>query len=220
MRLIAVALILAACSAPAMTQPSPTPAVTSPIAAAPAAATATPPGPSPVPPGTAGSTAVLAVPSCTAPARPTTAQTEGPFFKAGSPERASLVTAGISGTKIQLVGFVLTRSCAPVDRAKVDIWQADANGSYDNTGYTLRGHVLTDARGKFQIETIVPARYPGRTPHIHVKVIPPGGPELTTQLYMPNDPANASDGIFRPELTMQIIPSPHTGLFTFILDKP
>jgi protocatechuate 3,4-dioxygenase beta subunit len=124
----------------------------------------------------------------------------------------------MAGTRITLFAFVLTRSCAPVAGAKVDIWQADSSGSYDNTGYTLRGHVFTDAQGRFQMQTIVPGRYPGRTPHIHVKITATGGPELTTQLYMPNEASNATDAIFRPELTVTMN-APSLAYFMFVLDK-
>ena len=41
-------------------------------------------------------------------------QTEGPFFKPSSPERADLTEPGISGQPIELAGFVLTRACKPV----------------------------------------------------------------------------------------------------------
>jgi protocatechuate 3,4-dioxygenase beta subunit len=127
----------------------------------------------------------------------------------------------MQGTRILLVGLVQTRSCKPVANAKVDIWQANANGEYDNTGYALRGHVRTNADGQYKIETIVPGRYPGRTPHIHVKVEPPAGGVLTTQLYMPNEPGNAGDGIFRPDLTMKVEQGPPPfGMFVFIVDLP
>lgn len=63
-------------------------------------------------------------------------------------------------------------------------------------------------------------RYPGRTPHIHVKIEPPGGPVLTTQLYMPNEASNSGDSIFRPELALTIQQgTPLTGIFAFILDR-
>ena len=183
------------------------------------AATAAPTGGSATPAG-ATATAVIALGhSCRAPATPTLASTEGPFFKAGSPEKASLVTADMPGTRVQLFGFVLTRSCAAVVRAKVDIWQADANGNYDTSGYRLRGHVFTDSEGRYSIQTIMPGRYPGRTPHIHVKVEPQGGPGLTTQLYMPNEQGNSADSIFRPELTVPFN-APTLAVFTFIIDKP
>lgn len=127
----------------------------------------------------------------------------------------------MSGTRILLIGQVLTRSCKAVSAAKVDIWQSDASGTYDNAGYTLRGHVRTDVNGQYRIETIVPGKYPGRTPHIHVKVEPPGGRALTTQLYMPNESSNASDGIFRQDLVLQIVQGPPlTGAFVFIVDLP
>jgi protocatechuate 3,4-dioxygenase beta subunit len=157
--------------------------------------------------------------ACTEPAQPTPAQTEGPYFKAGSPERTSLVEAGMAGTRLTLAGLVLTTGCAPVADAVVDVWQADADGVYDNAGYRLRGHVQTDATGRFVIETILPGEYPGRTEHIHVKVTPPGGATLTTQLYLPDNPANQQDSIFDPRLVVDLGTGgdPRTGRFTFIL---
>jgi protocatechuate 3,4-dioxygenase beta subunit len=38
--------------------------------------------------------------------------------------------------------------------------------------------------------------YPGRTPHIHVKVFH-GGRELTSQFYIAGHELNARDGLFR-----------------------
>jgi hypothetical protein len=62
---------------------------------------------------------------------------------------------------------------APAANALLDFWQANPNGAYDNTGYTLRGHQYTDANGYYTLTTIVPGIYPGRTEHIHVKVQAP-----------------------------------------------
>jgi protocatechuate 3,4-dioxygenase beta subunit len=115
----------------------------------------------------------------------------------------------------------MTSNCTPVAGAKVDIWQADADGQYDNTGYRLRGYVLTDQAGRYTIETIVPGLYTGRTGHIHVKVQAPGGPVLTTQLYFPGVAQNSSDSIYdaRMLLTVRDGPSGKTGLFTFVLPR-
>src|SRR6476469_2283218 len=66
-------------------------------------------------------------------------QTEGPFFKPSSPERADLIESGIAGQPIELVGFVLTRGCEPVANAIVDLWHADNAGDYDKSGFRLRG---------------------------------------------------------------------------------
>lgn len=213
--ILSVVFLLAACTAPPGTAGA-TP--TSPAGAATALATTRAATAAPT---SVTQAEVRVFSACTSPATPTTESTEGPFFKAGSPEKASLVTAGMEGTRIQLIGLVQTRSCKPVAGVKVDIWQANAKGEYDNNGYTLRGYVLTDTNGQYRIETIVPGQYPGRTPHIHVKVTPPGGRTLTTQLYMPNVSTNSSDSIFRQDLVLQITQGPPlAGAFVFIVDLP
>jgi protocatechuate 3,4-dioxygenase beta subunit len=149
-----------------------------------------------------------ATPAASAAARscgaPTPAQTEGPYYKAGPPPRTSLVAADTPGTKLSLSGVVRDTSCAPVPGVRVDFWQADAKGSYDNQGYGFRGYQLTDARGRYHLETVVPGEYPGRTVHIHVKVTPPGGATLTTQLYMPGYAANDRDSIYTPATVMTV----------------
>lgn len=154
-------------------------------------------------------------PTCTSPATLTPAVTEGPFFKSGSPERTSLLESGMTGTKLILTGYVLTADCKPVSGALLDFWQADAQGNYDNSGYTLRGHQYTDSTGRYQLETIIPGLYPGRTEHIHVKVQAPGGPVLTTQLFFPGVATNQSDGIFSPQLLVNMSDSNNGKLATF-----
>ena len=159
-------------------------------------------------------------PQCHDGSAPTLRQTEGPYFTPMSPERADLIEAGMPGQPIELVGFVLTRSCKPVPEALLDLWQADSKGDYDNTGYRLRGHQFADAAGRFRFRTIVPAQYPGRTPHFHIKVQPKGGRVLTTQLYFPDEPANRRDPIFRRELLIRTAKSEGSlaGRFDFVLD--
>jgi protocatechuate 3,4-dioxygenase beta subunit len=98
----------------------------------------------------------------------------------------------------------------------VDLWHADEDGDYDNRGYRYRGHQFTDAEGRYRFETIVPAQYPGRTRHYHVKVQPKGGRILTTQLYFPGDPGNGRDGLFRRELEMKT--KSGEGLFDFVVN--
>ena len=89
----------------------------------------------------------------------------------------------------------------PLPRTIVDLWHADDKGEYDNKGFRLRGHQLTDAAGRYRFRTIVPAVYTGRTRHFHVKVAVPERPVLTTQLYFPDEPGNAQDFLFRRELS-------------------
>ena len=145
--------------------------------------------------------------------------TEGPYFKAGSPEQADLYQDGMPGTKLVLTGYVYTADCQPVANALVDFWQADANGNYDNSGYTLRGHQLTDANGQYQLTTVVPGIYTGRTEHIHVKVQAPDGKLITSQLFFPGVTQNDSDGIFNDDLliAMQETVDGLQGQFNFVV---
>ena len=108
---------------------------------------------------------------------------------------------------MELSGLVLTRACRPVAGALVDLWQADDNGEYDNKGFRLRGHVFTDAGGRYAFRTIMPGLYPGRTRHYHVKVQASHRPVLTTQFYFPDERANRTDAFFHRELVMQVAPS-------------
>ena len=150
---------------------------------------------------------------------PTLTQTEGPYYTPNTPERMSLVEAGMDGTPLLLNGFVLGTDCMPIARALVDFWHCDDAGVYDNAGYRLRGHQFTNAQGRYQLTTIVPGIYPGRTRHIHVKVQAPNQPVLTTQLYFPDEPANARDGIFHPSLVVQAATTPEgmDAYFNFVL---
>jgi protocatechuate 3,4-dioxygenase beta subunit len=146
--------------------------------------------------------AMAPTPSCHDTDEPTLPETEGPFFKRRSPMRSDLREPGMPGRRVELSGRVLTRSCKPVADALVDLWHADDKGEYDNKGFRLRGHVFTDAEGRYAFRTIVPGLYPGRTRHYHVKVKAPGEPVLTTQFYFPDERRNSADGLFRRELVM------------------
>jgi protocatechuate 3,4-dioxygenase beta subunit len=151
---------------------------------------------------------------------PTVRETEGPFFKPKSPERADLREPGAKGRPLELSGFVLTRRCRPLRGVVVDLWHADDKGEYDNVGFRYRGHVFTGPDGAFRFRTIVPAIYIGRTRHYHVKVQAPGSRLLTTQLYFPHEPANRRDSLFRRELLMQVADAGDglTGQFDFVLN--
>ncbi len=153
-----------------------------------------------------------ATPAC---GRQTPPQMEGPFFTPNSPRRNNLVDRGVVGPSLVLTGRVLDQACKPIANALLDFWQCDARGDYDNKGYRLRGHQFTDANGFYRLETIVPGMYPGRTPHIHVKVQRAGGRILTTQLYLEDHPGNDRDFLFDHRLIME---RGANGLsFTFVL---
>jgi protocatechuate 3,4-dioxygenase beta subunit len=151
----------------------------------------------------------------------TPSQTEGPYFKPSSPERVSLLEPEMRGRRLIVTGAVLSTDCKPLPRALLDFWQADAGGRYDNAGFRLRGHQLTDAEGRYRLETILPGVYPGRTRHIHVKVQAPNGRPLTTQLYFPGEAGNARDGIFDPALLVALADAADgaTARFDFVLAR-
>jgi protocatechuate 3,4-dioxygenase beta subunit len=146
----------------------------------------------------------------------TEAQTAGPFFKTNTPLRASLVEAASKAPRLVVTGQVLSARCTPVANALLDFWHADEDGEYDNAGFRYRGHQFTDAQGRYRLATIVPAEYPGRTRHIHVKVQAPGKRVLTTQLYFPGDPGNAKDGLYEPALEMRLAKA--EGTFDFVVE--
>jgi len=204
--LLTLVLGLAGCA------PASPPAGSQARSSTPAPAAASTPGASP------STQAPGAAASCSG--RPTPAETEGPYFKAGSPERTSLVDPGMPGTRVVVSGRVLTLDCRSVAGVILDFWQADASGAYDNAGYRLRGHLTTDGDGRYWLQTIVPGDYPGRTQHIHVKVEAPGRPVLTTQLYFPGSARNQQDPLFHPELLMEVVDAGDgkAAIFDFVLN--
>ncbi|MEX1997543.1 MAG: dioxygenase [Candidatus Andersenbacteria bacterium] len=157
--------------------------------------------------------------SCTGQVTP--ALTEGPYYKTGSPERTSLRESDIAGERLVISGYVFNKDCQPLPGAWLDFWQADTAGTYDNAGYKLRGHQFTDSSGQYRLETIIPARYSGRTPHIHVKVRPAAGSTLTTQLFFPGEDQNETDAIFNEALIVTTTgnTTPAAAIFNFVLNQ-
>jgi protocatechuate 3,4-dioxygenase beta subunit len=212
MRLIAatvLSLLIAGCAGTTAAAPTATPTAT------PTSATSTP-APSP---SSQTTTTLLTALSCTAPVQPLVELTEGPYYKANPPQNANLRTGGVAGTPLTLIGYVVSKSCQPIANARLDFWQADGNGNYDNSGYTLRGWQLTDANGAYRLETVIPGLYPGRTEHIHFKVTV-NGKTYTSQLFFPGVAQNEGDAIYSTQMLVKLntSSSPVTGTFTFVVN--
>jgi protocatechuate 3,4-dioxygenase beta subunit len=112
-----------------------------------------------------------------------------------------------------------------VDGAEVEIWQCDALKTYHHpgvraaageidAGFAGFGAARADARGELAFRTIRPVPYPGRTPHIHVKLRHASFGEWTSQLFIEGDAGNARDFLWRsvaPEgqaaLAMKLAPA-------------
>src|SRR5207244_1730792 len=61
-------------------------------------------------------------------------------------------------------------------------------GEYDLAGYDYRGHLLSDGKGAYGFESVIPGHYPGRVgQHVHYLVTAPGHRSLSTQLYFATD---------------------------------
>ena len=176
---------------------------------------------------------------------PTPSQTEGPFYPTTLPadRDADLTqvagsTAKASGTPLYFTGSVLTREGRPVANATIELWQADVHGRYHHAGDEGRprddsfqgyGVATTGADGRYAFKTIRPVPYSGRTPHLHIRVRPPGAASLTTQIYIAGDNAdgdfvlaNSPAGV-RELLTMTLAPvsgrepGALTGNFDFVM---
>ncbi|MFI5177666.1 MAG: hypothetical protein ACHQO8_03845 [Vicinamibacterales bacterium] len=152
--------------------------------------------------------------------KPTPAVPDDRTYRQDAPERRVLAGRDVAGRRLTISGTVGGVVCGPIKGARVDFWQADASSKAEAAGTQLRGYQLTDADGRYRVETVVPAATAGRARHINARVQATGKPHLTTALYFPDDPANGRDPAFRPELVMKVVPagSDLTATFNFVLD--
>jgi protocatechuate 3,4-dioxygenase, beta subunit len=165
--------------------------------------------------------AALAFPALASTRRALARMTDGPFYPPRSwRERWSDWDADLTrvqhaatgrvaqGEHLGLEGRVVDTNERVIDGAAVEIWQCDAVGHYrhPNTEPTQDpvdeafqgfGSARSDAQGQFRFRTIKPVPYPGRTPHIHVKLQHPSFGEVTSQLFVAGDPGNARDFLWR-----------------------
>lgn len=141
--------------------------------------------------------------------------TEGPFYPTPAMRGADVdndlvriigMVQEAGGEVFRLRGRVLARDGAALAGLRIEIWQCDVNGKYlhpgdtqavaFDTGFQGFGHDITGPDGSYAFRTIKPVAYPGRTPHIHVKVLEDGREVLTTQFYIAGHPANSRDRLF------------------------
>jgi protocatechuate 3,4-dioxygenase beta subunit len=115
--------------------------------------------------------AVGAQGSC-APTRP---DMLGPFYKPDAPARSR------TGDGLVVSGTVRSAAtCAPLPGARIEWWSADVRGEYQDG---LRATQTADTDGRYRYETVFPGPYPGRPPHLHVRLSAPGHRVLVTQVY-------------------------------------
>jgi protocatechuate 3,4-dioxygenase, beta subunit len=144
-------------------------------------------------------------------------QTEGPYYPDQLPldrdndlvKVSDSVTPAL-GEITHLHGTIKDTSGKPLPKALIEIWQVDNYGSYlhsqggnyqannkKDTNFQGYGRFETDAQGRYRFRTIKPVPYPGRTPHIHVKISDSNSELLTTQCYVNGHEMNRGDGVLR-----------------------
>jgi catechol 1,2-dioxygenase len=139
----------------------------------------------------------------------------GPYHRSGAPFRGKVTPILAPGDPLLVRGRVWSFDTkAPIPYATVDVWQADANGRYDNDDpasppkpgvYLNRARMITDEQGFYEYESVRPGRYqlgPGswRTSHIHYRVTARGHKTLVTQMFFPDDTMNKQDGFIKESL--------------------
>jgi protocatechuate 3,4-dioxygenase, alpha subunit len=102
---------------------------------------------------------------------PTAEMTLGPFFPrefaAGANDLTETAGERASGEIIEITGRVVQADGRPLDNLVLEIWQADAEGRYDNPKFLGWGRAATDAQGVYRFRTIRPGAIEGRAPHIN-----------------------------------------------------
>lgn len=155
----------------------------------------------------------------------------GPFYPfMNKPlETGDLTENGAArGTVLYLSGRVLTETGAPVPDAKVEIWQANADGRYDHPNddnpapldAKFHGFAVTrtDAQGRYHFKTIRPSPYPAapgrwRPAHIHFQVTAKYE-QLVTQMYFKDGAYNDTDTWLNSALRRELLivdPQPIPG---------
>jgi hydroxyquinol 1,2-dioxygenase len=151
----------------------------------------------------------------------------GPFHVEDAPrfELGEDLSAGAVGEPCWVEGRVLGLDGAPVPRAELDVWQADAEGFYDVQrpgldGPQARGRLRADDQGRYRFWTVLAEDYPipsdgpvgrmleatGRHPwrpaHLHFMITAPGHERLITHVFRRGSPYLDSDAVFgvRPSL--------------------
>jgi protocatechuate 3,4-dioxygenase beta subunit len=126
--------------------------------------------------------------------KPTPSCELGPFYKRSAPALSNMRTETDPGMPLSVAGGVYSVSGEILHDAKIEVWQTDIFGHYDNEGYKFRAVLAADNKGGYSFESVMPGHYPQRVcQHIHYLVQAPGHKALVTQLYFATDPVFDGD---------------------------
>jgi protocatechuate 3,4-dioxygenase alpha subunit len=106
---------------------------------------------------------------------PTGEMTLGPFFPRefaqGANDLTSVGGKEAAGEAIEITGRVVQADGRALDNVVLEIWQADAQGRFDNPDFFGWGRAATDKDGVYVFRTIKPGACEGRAPHVNFLVL-------------------------------------------------
>lgn len=144
----------------------------------------------------------------------------GPFFVNDAPliSNGGDIAGGAPGEPAWIDGSVTGVDGEPIPGARIEVWEADAEGLYDvqhDDGRTSgRAHLFADSEGRYRFWGIFPTPYPipydgpvgdllratGRQPyrasHLHFMVTAPGYRTLVTHIFVRGDELLGRDSVF------------------------
>lgn len=144
----------------------------------------------------------------------------GPFFVDGAPgiELGGDITFGAKGRPCWVSGTVTSTSGAAIPGARIEVWEADADGFYDvqygGERVAGRGWLSSGDAGEYRFWAVRPSsygipsdgpvgellaaagRHPMRPAHLHFMVTAPGHRTLITHVFVAGDEYLASDAVF------------------------
>lgn len=151
---------------------------------------------------------------------PTARDMEGPFYISNMPVFANLNRFGKPGEVMRIAGQVMNAAApeTPVAGAMLELWQTDGSGRYfpeakgNHSDYRdadldMRGTLIADATGRFEVLSVFPKEYWPRPPHIHYRISAKGFRTLITQHYLDTSPRD------RPHRTANVDRNQSPALF-------
>ena len=144
----------------------------------------------------------------------------GPFFVENAPhvEFGGDIAGGAAGEPCWVEGSIADTEGKPLAGARIEVWEADADGyydvQYDDDRTAARGYLEADDQGRYAFWAITPTPYPipadgpvgallaavGRSPmrasHLHFMVSSPGYRTLVTHIFVAGDELLDRDSVF------------------------
>ena len=116
---------------------------------------------------------------------PTPQTGAGPMYRSDAPATVNLWQPGDTGQPLHIDGWVRSTDGKPIVGATLNVWQADATGSYHEDRY--RATLRTGKDGKYRFSTVLPGQYYSAK-HIHVAVTHEAYEDVVTRILFKGDP--------------------------------